>query len=1237
MPDRKNTTIIKSEPAPTALLLADAPLKLLLVEDREDDAWLIERELKRNGLKFTTERVANQAQLSAALDTKDWDLLITDYNLPGFTAWEVLKLYQKLKLDIPFVVVSGQIGEEIAVDLMRAGAHDFVSKNNLARLSPAIKRELDDANIRQERAKAKIELEKTKERYHSLWDNAPVAYHTLDRNGIITDVNKTEIMLLGYTKEEMIGRPIFDFIVPDQRQEARRRFSRKLAGQKIPLVKNRQYQKKDGTIILVHSEDYVERGDHGQVTDVRTAMIDVTKQVAAESALHASQERYRALVENASDFIFMIDKDHKVQSVNHAAAKVLGKDPQEIIGSPLSELFPGPIAGEYGRSIAGIFKTGRSTTSDTRMIANGRQYWINAVLSPIRDAKGDIIAVMGATRDITENKKAQDEIRKSSEVREAINRILRISQLDLPLRNILNRVFDALLSIPWIALKARGGIWLALEPDSPLTLTVHRDLPQDLIIKCGQLKAGVCICGQAAQSGKLIYSADIDDGRHTVKYPQIVPHGHYCVPILSRGKTLGIINLYLEDGHKPDQREMDFLRAVSDIIANIVESHQAKRALQKSEEKYRTLINDAADGVAIIDLNGRIDFVNSALEAMFGFSRKEMIGAPLDKFVHPDDIMAVTDRFQRRSSGKRLKATHELKAVTRDGKIRHISYSGTTIIYEGKIIGVQWILRDITDNKILEERIRRSKRHYEQVIDTIRDGIVVIGRDYRVKSCNRIFAQKVELPIETIKDRPCREILPLYENKTLNGGDNGAAFVDKVCGPNSVFVTGHTMDFTEKYIDRNNRDHYHEISIYPGRNANGLIDQLVITISDVTEQHKAEEEIRRLSEFNQRILDASPVSIVVLDREGTIIAANTLANDLMGQNDKEVVGRKLTETKEIRNNSELLTLYHTLLEGGQSFFFDKLSYLSEASGQRKYLNIIAVPLIDKAKMIEGAISMAVDNTEAVKAKKTLQHLNENLETEVSKRIGELAEINKKLNQVLDLKSKFIADASHELRTPLTVIQGNLELAIMEMNSSGGEIPEVYQTILDEVSRMANILSDLTMLTNLDSKNEQFHYENVNLDNLVKAVGMSLKVLADQKKIALIYKKGLKHVEIKGDEAKLEKVVINIVRNGIKYTEANGRVRIWLEAEASEARVIVEDNGIGIPEADLPFIFERFYRVDKARSRAEGGSGLGLAIAKWIIDAHRGRIDVFSRVGKGTKFVIRLPLNHKTQKLCDSLF
>jgi len=189
---------------------------------------------------------------------------------------------------------------------------------------------------------------------------------------------------------------------------------------------------------------------------------------------------------------------------------------------------------------------------------------------------------------------------------------------------------------------------------------------------------------------------------------------------------------------------------------------------------------------------------------------------------------------------------------------------------------------------------------------------------------------------------------------------------------------------------------------------------------------------------------------------------------------------------------------------------------------------------------------------------------------------------------------------------------------------GRRIPEIYKLIRKEVEQMTSILTNLTMLTNADTNTEKLKYEKIELGVLTSSVEQSLRVLAKKKNITIEVRELEKPIVIYGDESKLEKVLLNLVRNAIKYTNRNGLIEIWTDKDNEGARINVKDNGIGIPEKDLPYIFERFYRVDKARSRNEGGTGLGLSIVKWAVEAHGGKVTVESELNRGSLFTVHLP-------------
>jgi PAS domain S-box-containing protein len=178
--------------------------------------------------------------------------------------------------------------------------------------------------------KREKDIERTEKRFRELWDKAPVAYHTLDTNGMITDVNETEARMLGYMKEQMVGKSIFTFILPEQQAEAQKRFQQKISGQKVSKAKNRMYVRKDGAKIYVSIDDVLERDKSGKIIGVWTTMVDVTEQKEIEAALKESERRYKDLVEKAGIAILIDDEEGNFKYVNERYADIFGYSAEEM-------------------------------------------------------------------------------------------------------------------------------------------------------------------------------------------------------------------------------------------------------------------------------------------------------------------------------------------------------------------------------------------------------------------------------------------------------------------------------------------------------------------------------------------------------------------------------------------------------------------------------------------------------------------------------------------------------------------------------------------------------------------------------------------------------------------------------------------------------------------------------------------------------------------------------------------
>ena len=240
----------------------------------------------------------------------------------------------------------------------------------------------------------------------------------------------------------------------------------------------------------------------------------------------------------------------------------------------------------------------------------------------------------------------------------------------------------------------------------------------------------------------------------------------------------------------------------------------------------------------------------------------------------------------------------------------------------------------------------------------------------------------------------------------------------------------------------------------------------------------------------------------------------------------------------------------------------------------------------------------------------------------SDEIGDLArafnQTLERLERLFTTQHRLLADVSHELRTPLTTVRGNIDL----MRRMGEMDAESMAAIQDELERMTRLVGDLLLLARADSGGLPLHWGAVELDSVLFEVYRQVSLLGGGVGVVLT---AVDQATVHGDPDRLKQLLLNLVDNAIKYTPRGGKVELSLAKEDGWAIISISDTGIGIPKEDLPHIFERFYRVDKARSRMQGGSGLGLSIAKWIADAHDAVLKVNSEVGQGTTFVIKLPI------------
>ncbi len=363
-----------------------------------------------------------------------------------------------------------------------------------------------------------------------------------------------------------------------------------------------------------------------------------------------------------------------------------------------------------------------------------------------------------------------------------------------------------------------------------------------------------------------------------------------------------------------------------------------------------------------------------------------------------------------------------------------------------------------------------------------------------------------------------------------------------------------------------------------GEALNKLADEIQDQVSEIHLEHN------RL----RVILGGMRDGLIAIDDLGKIVLINSVMSRILGFEIREARGRYLSD---VVKDSEIIDLLLNTL---------KLQRPLEAEidlglGQsEKFLKAYTSPLIDYGQDVSGALIVLHDLTQT--------------------------------RMLENMRRDFVANVSHELKTPITAIRGIAETLVDDPQMEH-ELRQKFMTkITDQSHRLSNLVSDLLALARLDER-EKTPKTLINLGTLIEERITSLsKVTAPEKMARLIFDKPEESIHVYGEEEELRQAIGNLIDNGLKYTPRHGSVRTVLSSSSNQATIRIEDNGIGIPEEYLDRIFERFFRVDKARSREIGGTGLGLAIVKNICLKHDGNVEVESKDGKGTTFTITLPLH-----------
>ncbi|HHW39562.1 MAG TPA: cell wall metabolism sensor histidine kinase WalK [Syntrophomonadaceae bacterium] len=370
----------------------------------------------------------------------------------------------------------------------------------------------------------------------------------------------------------------------------------------------------------------------------------------------------------------------------------------------------------------------------------------------------------------------------------------------------------------------------------------------------------------------------------------------------------------------------------------------------------------------------------------------------------------------------------------------------------------------------------------------------------------------------------------------------------------------------------------------------GEIGELASAINGISRTIK--ENVRELAESKGRleaVLANMESGVLLFDGEGRLSLINPAAEGFLGVRAEEVMGMPHVEA--VKNYS-LSSLIDDVLRSWKP----ARKEISLIYPQERTVETHAAPIFGVGGEPHGVVVVLYDISE-------IKHLER-------------------------VRAEFVANVSHELKTPVTAVKGFAETLLSGALYNFRAAEEFVNIINEEAERLSRLIHDLLELSRIESKGFRLRIEPLELDAEIKRIVDKLKPQFLKKELTLTTDLPPEPVIVKADRDQIEQVLLNLLDNSLKYTPGGGQVEVSLRQDVGDVVVAVKDTGIGIPPEDLPRIFERFYRVDKARSRKLGGTGLGLSIVKHIIEAHRGRVWVESEPGKGSQFYFSIPIDNR---------
>jgi two-component system cell cycle sensor histidine kinase/response regulator CckA len=941
------------------------PLKVLYLEDSPPDIAIIRELLVDAGYQFSMDCTDTEKEFGSFLRSHPYDVILSDFKLPGFDAFGALKLANEICPATPFICVSGSIGEETAIELIKQGAVDYVLKDRLVRLPSAVQRALNEVKEKDARTKAEAALARSEKAYREVVENATDIIYSTDGDGKFTYANPAALRITGYSLDELVHLKYTDLILPDHRKRVIRTYMRQvLKGQATSYVEY-PYRTKSGDVKWVGQNATVVRAS-GKVVGFQVIARDITERILAQQAVRESEERYRALFTFSPDALY-VHVNNRVVLVNPSFCQLLGAaEPSQLIGKSVFEIIHPQFHEKVRERWNLVFRGRPAPLLEERFIrldGTEVQVEVSAVLIDWEGSKG----VQVIARDITERRRVEEALRESQSLyhsfveqlpaaafrKDSAGRYVMVNSQFCKLKGLKAEEFLGKKPVDVANMDSAKNV----ETGQATKYAGQGEEAHDLIMRTGKVVETEEEY-RAADGGKLFM--------HVVR-----------MPVFGPDRTIV---------------------GTQGILFDITERKRAEEAVRASEQIIEGILNAIPVRVFWKDRNLVYLGCNAVFARDAGFENpKEIIGKDDYTMGWRNQAELYRNDDHQVIEGGNSKLNIEESQTTPEGNTVTLLTSKIPLRdSKGEISGVLGTYLDISERKQAEEALRKSEDVYRTIFENTGTANVLIEEDTVISLANAEFTQ-----------------LSGYSREEIEGKKKWTEFVEQE--DLARMLAQHQLrrqnreaalrHYEFRFIDRRKNIHeiYLTIELIPGTKRS------IASLLDITDRKRAEDALRQSEEHFRQLYQLAPIGITNVTGNGRFLRANAALEKILGYSEQELQEMtfdRLTHPEDRQGSGDWL---RSVVQGAKEYVEGDKRYI------RKDGSIVWVHLtVSAVKDRHGRFLYTISLLEDITQRKQAEEARLALET----RYRRLFEAAKDGILILDADTGMVVDVNPFLLTML---------------------------------------------------------------------------------------------------------------------------------------------------------------------------------------------------------------------------